>query len=241
MGVVALFVVALAFIRPPFLTSIFLTIARPLHLVRQDATGSAATVFDGFRSNTKLAEENARLVDELQKAQIKAQLFDEMRKGIQENGIIATSSRGLTARVLASPPFSPYDTLVLDAGRDAGVSLSDAVSYDETVALGVIDTVVETTSRVKLFSSPGSEQSVRIGTHDFLVVAHGIGGGAFQMLVLKDEAVARGDGVYLPDGRLLARVETVTPKESDAFSLVRAVVPFNLFELSEVFITPQRF
>lgn len=234
----SLLLVVLAAFQPVFLTKIFLAIGRPLHLVRQDATAAAEGAFGGFASKEELIEENRRLSEELRKAEIKAELFDELR-GEAYGNVGGTTTRP-TARVLSTPPFSPYDTIVLDQGADDGVAVGDAVSFDDTVALGTVDTVTDRTSRVQLYSSPGTEQSVRIGGHDFLVVARGEGGGAFQMLILKEEAVARGDSVFLPDGRLLARIEKIVPNESDAFALVYAAVPFNLFEIREVVLNPGR-
>lgn len=235
--VAVLFAVALvvcAVVQPVFLTKVFLSIARPLHLVRQDTVGAAAATVGEFSSRADLIGENKRLADELQKAMIKADLFDELRGSMQRKDSSATGTRTISARVLSSPPFSPYDTLIIDAGTYNGVSVNDTVVYDSTVVLGRVDTVTSTTARVELFSSPGIEQSVRIGTHNFLVSARGSGGGAFQMLVLKEEPVSRGDGVFLPDGRLLARVDAVIQDETDAFALVSAVVPFNIFEIRDV-------
>ncbi len=231
--------VVLAMIQPVFITKAFLAVARPLHLVRQDVTGSVAGVFQKTQTKEELLAENARLAEELRKANLKAGLFDELRAEMLASRTDATSSPQTTARVLASPPFSPYDTLVLDAGESDGVAPEDLVTYDDIIALGVIDTVNGNTSRARLFSSPGTEQSVRVGTRDFLVVARGVGGGTVQMLVLKEEAVRRGESVFLPDGMLFARVDTVVENEADAFALVYAVVPFNLFEVRNVSIVSQ--
>ncbi|GMU74117.1 MAG: hypothetical protein AMXMBFR44_3160 [Candidatus Campbellbacteria bacterium] len=234
----SLFLVVLAALTPDVLTKTFLAIGRPLHLVRQNTTAAAEGAFGGFASKEELVEDNRRLTEELRKAEIKAELFDELRGNMYAGQSGTTTLRA--ARVLSTPPFSPYDTLVLDRGSRDGVAVGDVVSFDDTVALGTIDTVTNTTSRVQLYSSPGTEQSVRIGSHDFLVVARGEGGGAFRMLVLKEEDVGRGDSVFLSDGRLMARVEKVIPNESDAFALVYAAVPFNLFEIREVMINPTR-
>lgn len=231
--------VVLAMMQPTFLTKAFLAVARPLHLVRQDATGSVADAFQKTQTKEELLVENERLAEELKKAEIKANLFDEMRGATTASRTGATSSVQMTARVLSSPPFSPYDTLLLDAGAHDGIALQDLVTYDNTVALGAVDTVNGNTSRVRLFSSPGTEQSVRVGTRDFLVVARGVGGGVVQMLVLKEEAVSRGESVFLPDGMLFARVDTIVQNESDAFALVYAVVPFNLFEVRDVVVVPR--
>lgn len=231
--------VVLAMIQPAFLTKAFLAVARPLHLVRQGVTGNVVGAIQKTKTKVELLAENERLTEELRKAEIKAGLFDEMRAVKTASRGDVTSSAQTTARVLSSPPFSLYDTLVLDVGTNDGVALQDFVVYDNTTALGVIDTVNDNTARARLFSSPGTEQSVRVGTRDFLVVARGIGGGTVQMFVLKEEAVSRGESVFLPDGMLFARVDAITQNESDAFAIVYAVVPFNLFEIRDVMVVSQ--
>ncbi len=228
-GVVALL---LAVWQPPFLTKTLLALSRPFTVVRENATASVGDAVGHLQSKADVLAENERLTRALQKAEIKALLFDELREKMYAQSNRTTHA----AHILSAPPFSPYDTLILDTGAHAGVTVGDHVSYDDTVALGVIDTVTKNTARVQLYSSAGTEQPVRVGEHDFLVTARGIGGGAFELLVLKEVGVERGDSIFTSDGHLLARVETVVPNETDAFATVYAITPFNLFEIREATI-----
>jgi len=232
----SIILVAIGVLRPPWMSRFVLIVTRPLYILKTEVKSQSSMLITLVKSHRSMQEENERLVEELRKAEIKAQLFDELY--LNSSASTTTDIDRFSARVLSSPPFSPYDTLILDGGSLLGISEGDSVSYDGAVALGVVDLVSERTSRVRLFSSPGSEQPVRIGNGDYLVVARGVGGGAFLISVLKEEAVSRGEGVFLPDGQLIARIERVEPNETDAFVLAYAVIPVTLFEIKDVVVTP---
>lgn len=99
------------------------------------------------------------------------------------------------------------------------------------MALGVIDTVSKNASRVRLFSSPGYEQEVRVGTSSFIVVAHGKGGGVFEVNVPKEVAIARNDNVFLATGELVGTVKKILESDAEAFTVAQVVMPQNIFEL----------
>jgi cell shape-determining protein MreC len=181
--------------------------------------------------------ENADLKDQLARERVKANLYDHL-SGIRTQPLEATSTPGLRAVVLATPPFSPYDSLVLSLGGLDGVQPGDVVLYSDAVALGTVSAVAPHAATVTLYSTSGHEESVRIGENGFLTVARGLGGGMFQMSVPKETPLLQGDGVFLPDGMMLGSVRTITESDSDAFSTVTARLPVNLFELRTVYVVP---
>ena len=58
---------------------------------------------------------------------------------------------GILAGVVARPPVSPYDTLVLAAGRVDGVEVGMEAFGAVGVPVGVVSSVLEDFSRVTLF------------------------------------------------------------------------------------------
>ncbi len=233
-------IIILVAVQPAFITHILLVISSPFHSARQTVSANSESFFAAFVSRKALVEENTSLREDLFRAQVKSDLYDSLRREYARVSVdtSSTTSSVLTARVLETPPFSPYDTLLIDAGTAQGVSSGDVVFFDATVALGVVDSVSKNTSRIRLFSSPGFEQEVRIGENDFLVLARGLGGGAFEVSVPKEADVSRNDNVFLVSGEILGSVKQITESDAEAFSVVRAVMPQNIFEIRTVVIRP---
>lgn len=118
-----------------------------------------------------LAEENKRLQNEL---------------GLREDG-----ESGI-GRVIGRPPRTHYDTLLVSLTDGHAVSVGD-YAFFEGMLLGTASHVGENAALVELFSSPGKTTDVRIGTPEAIVVAQGLGGGAYIFDVPNDIAVAPGD------------------------------------------------
>ena len=62
-----------------------------------------------------------------------------------------TRYSGIIAGIVARPPASPYDTLVLSAGSEEGVTLGMEAFGAGGVPLGVVSSVLANFSRVTLF------------------------------------------------------------------------------------------
>lgn len=228
-------------VQPSFMTRMMLFIASPFHSARENVSANAESFLGGFSSRSALVEENKKLSEELVRAKIKADLYDSLRQEYMgASAGTASSSQAIRARILEMPPFSPYDTLLINMGSEQGVSVGDKVSFDETVALGVVDSVSKNVSRVRLFSSPGYEQEVRVGTNDFLVLARGQGGGVFEISIPKETIVARNDKVLLSSGELVGVIKKITQSDAEAFITLDVVMPQNIFELRTVVVHFQK-
>lgn len=238
MCVVCIIIVAL---QPVFLTRMMLFVSAPFHTARANVSANTESFLGGFSSRAALVEENRALEEELARVKIKSDLYDSLRREYYKTTDVGTSTaRLLSARILETPPFSPYDTVLIDIGTTAGVSVGDTVSFDTTVALGFVDTVSSKASRVRLFSSPGYEQEVRVGTNDFVVLAQGKGGGVFEVSVPKEIAVTRNDNVFLSTGELIGTVKKIVESDAEAFTTAQVVMPQNIFELRTVYVHTQR-
>lgn len=239
----ALLVVLMAALSPRWLQSGLLSLAEPVWGMRAALAESAVSARERLFSREELEAENRRLREENARLMFRGALYDELAAEAARLerllGRAPENGQRILARVLASPAASPYDSLVIDAGETEGVREGDAVVFDGTIALGTVDLVTERTSRVALFSSPGSVHEVYAGTTTARLEAMGQGGGAFVIEAPKEMSFASSDAIILAGTQqALAFVVRADSSESDAFQTVHAVMPVNLFETREVLVLP---
>lgn len=135
----------------------------------------------------------------------------------------------MTARILATPPRSHYDTILIFAGEEDGVAPNDIVMV-EGVALGVVTELRPFSSIVELYSMPGTERDAKIG--DATVVAYGVGGGALEARVPDELMVVAGDPVSDPyTGYVIGIVQSVEKREIDTDQYVRIALPTSFSDL----------
>lgn len=140
------------------------------------------------------------------------------------------------AAILARPPQSPYDSLVIDIGTNNGAHIGDVVYAQSTFAIGKIVKTDAKNSVVTLFSSSGQKQSVLIGSSTTAVEAEGRGGGNFYIKIPRNIHVVAGDPIMWPDLRsvLLGVVDVVDAGEGDAYAHIYFKSPVNIQTLRYV-------
>jgi len=114
------------------------------------------------------------------------QLLHEL--DIQENSEVGVG------RIVSRPPRTHYDTLLIALNDTHTVSKGDLVLFN-TILLGEVSKVSKEAALVTLFSSPGTVLDVRVGEPSAIVVAQGLGGGAFVFDVPNEVRVESGDYV----------------------------------------------
>lgn len=191
-----------------------------------------------FNEKNNLALENDRLKEEI--LHMQAQVLDrnllaeKVDKLEEAFGRIQSDNR-VVANVIAGPGLSPYDTLVVDAGVDSGVAIGNKVVYAGSGTIGEIIEASTESSKVKIYSSPGNEILVRIGTKGITAKAVGRGMGTFLAKIPQDSVVVAGDNVLLlKDGLLLGVVMLVENEPALPFMNVLFRVPFNITEIKSV-------
>jgi len=148
----------------------------------------------------------------------------------------------ILAAILAKPDRSPYDTLVIDAGREdlpagkAGLEVGDIVFAFGDTPIGKIAEVYPNSSKVILFSSPGEKTEVLISGKDIFMQVVGRGGGNFEMTLPRDFVLEKGTEVQLPGlvPHVLATVVEILSDPRDAFQKALLVAPVNVQELKFV-------
>ncbi len=192
----------------------------------QDISGVFRTAGALTRERDELLRDNLALTEE--NRTLRARLTDVQ-------GFLLESGR-IRAGVFARPPVAPYDTVLVGAGRTAGVVAGAYVYGPGGVPLGTVDTVAEGTSRIALFSTGGRSTLGWVGDTRIPLTLTGRGGGAFLATLPRESGVVVHDVVYVPGPGALP-IGTVVRIDSDP-SAPRDTVfiaPYaNLFSLTWV-------
>ena len=147
------------------------------------------TAFALLQSKQELLIENRRLQEELEKRAVDMQFVDIIFSENEQLKRLLSARDGakhaVTARILARPPLSPVETIVLDQGSQAGVSVGDVLMYSKFV-FGEISSVSEETSQAVLYSSTRMKQTGLIGTRNIQVELRGVGAGNVEFELSRD-------------------------------------------------------
>ena len=153
--------------------------------------------------NEQLIHENAALANE-------NQTLLEKARGIAALGAAA----GIRAGVVARPPESPYDTLVLAGGSADGIRKGMEAFGAGGVPLGIVSSVSASFSRVTLFSAPGVVTDGWVGHQGLPLTIAGAGAGAMNASLARSAPVSAGDTVFAPGPGMLP-LGTVVRIDSD--------------------------
>lgn len=208
------------FVSPSFLPSIFTKIAAPFWGLKEEST-----------IKTSVDLENA-LITELQRENI------ELKAMLGRTG----TSTPILAYIVKKPPFTAYDSFIIDAGTNNGVDTGDKVYAKGDVLLGEIVEVLGMSSKVKLYSTDGEKYNVFIadkdGAYNIQAPAVGKGGGAFEATLPRDVKIKEGDIVTIPNLKvsIFGIVNKVIADPARTFSTILFSQPVNIYEQKWVFI-----
>lgn len=192
------------------------------------------------RSKESLIAENKALREELASVKIgllsRDLLLNENRELKERLGRYDSNPAGLLAAVLVKPRRSPYDTLVIDVGSRHGVDVGDLVGAHGDLLIGTIERAMETTSLVRLFSSPGEEIEVTVGSSNIAALAVGAGGGNFRLEIPRGVDITEGDIISFPSisTTIAGVVERIQVEPNDPFQTILFKSPINTNELKWV-------
>lgn len=232
---------AVQYFFPRFVTSTARTLVKPAWFIRDTFSYTTSGFFGHFQRIDSLRAENKNLQDELYALKVKEVEFNQMKKDYEELKTLmntTSSSRGesggqiVTARVLSKPPFTPYDTFVVDGGSADGVQMGDLVYANDALVIGRITRVSAHTSYVTLFSSGDQTQEFVVGRTGISVAVTGMGGGNFALYVPKDFDIQVGDTLQEPSYGVgvVAEVYAVDQTMQNSFKRVYARVPKPIFQ-----------
>lgn len=156
----------------------------------------------------------------------------------------ASSSPRIIAGVIARPPYTPYDSIIIDQGSDDGIVQYAPVYQGSSTAMGYVREVFDDSSLVVLFSSPGVESTVFVFGPNLFTTAYGEGGGIIRLSIPQGIVVEKGDVVVLPslDTGVLGSIHDLVsnPTEPEQRAFVSPEVSLQSLRLVSVGTTPVR-
>lgn len=192
--------------------------------------GSFASKYGLVEENDLLREENSRLRAEV----LDRNLLKERIVVLEEILGRKDKEQRIVANVLAGPPRSAYDTLIIDVGEDHLIAPGDRIVYAGSGVVGETIEVYAHSSKVKLFSFPGGKISVHLGTSTVPVSALGRGMGNFEVRVPRETKISEGDEVITPDNFIVGTVGAVLQDNTLPYIRVLFSTPFNITEMRTV-------
>jgi cell shape-determining protein MreC len=182
----------------------------------------------GFNTASALTLQNEALFKE------DAALTAQNESLLDEVGAIsglAAAPKSIIAGVVARPPESPYDTIVVAAGSAEGVTVGQEAFAEGGVPCGTVTSAIAHFSRITLFSSPGTTLQAWVGSEHIPLVIQGSGAGTFTASADRSAGIAVGDSVFVagPGGQVIGTIERVDSAPSSPSVTLQISPAFNLF------------
>jgi cell shape-determining protein MreC len=224
-------------------------VGAPIVEIKNAVGGTFYTLFASFSHTYALVTENQRLRETL--ASTSVVLLDRNMLYIENLELknrlerVPPQSIAILATVLNRPPATPYDTLLIDVGKQQGIMAGDFVAAGGLVYIGRVQEVYGTVSRVILFSAPGEVYSailhIQAATSTLAISVSGQGGGSLTAEVPASTQVNIGDDIELPSimPELIAKVVAVTDNSQASFKTIYAQLPVNIYTLKYVEVRRQ--
>ncbi len=97
----------------------------------------------------------------------------------------STQGSTIPAGVLARPPESPYDSLVVAAGSADGIATGAEVFSSGGIPIGTVASVTAHSATIQLLSTPGVTTNGWVGENRIPLTLSGMGAGAFTAILPK--------------------------------------------------------
>lgn len=205
------------------LPNLFMAIFAPVLSVGNSIDARVTTFIDGFKNAQTLAAQNQTLLDENEALTIQNRTLGDKNSDLSKlfaNG--SQTPQGILGGVVARPPESPYDTLIVETGTDQGVTIGMEAFGAGGAPVGVVTQTSGSYSRITLFSSAGESISGWVGKDRLALTLLGAGGGAFTSQLPSGSGILAGDTVYVPGPGALP-IGTVNVVSSDPSSLIATI------------------
>ena len=220
-------------------------LARPIWYISNNISNSLSSVSEFFSFRNTLVSKVDSLESKVISLNLKLADYDQILK---ENQSLKTmlgrsDTTGKTlAIVLSSPPQSPYDTLVIDAGSADGLKVGNWVLSEGNTMIGFVSDITTHTSLVTLLSKAGDKHFLvleRTKTHYEMT---GQGGGNMIMLVPKEADILWGDTFIYPDlsPLVVGSVYYIDSDPQNSFKTVYIKMASGIFSNTSVFVKTEQ-
>lgn len=218
-------------------SNIALSVGGPVSSVYLGVSERLSLTSAFLRSRLTLSEENRNLRKQIDELESRIVRLDSIEKEyydlISLYGRTDSRSETILGNVVAKPPQSPYDTLIIDAGKVNSVEPGYFAYAPGGLPLGRVDQVSADFSRVVAFSNVGEITQAVIERTGSALELSGIGGGNMQALVSQDLDVEIKDMILLPQfgGQVVGEVISVESRVTGATKELLIRLPANIFNL----------
>lgn len=227
----------------PFVSPVFgsalRTVFKPVITFTNSIGTGIASLGSYFSSKKNLTKENEQLKNRV--TEVEALLLDRETLAAENTTLKESLGRSVSkklvlAKVLIKPNRSLYDTLIIDIGANAQIKEGAKVFAYGNIPIGVITSVDNGTSVVKLYSTAGEKTFGRIDGSHIDIELTGRGGGNFEAELPRDVTVLEGTNVLLPDisAHIIARVGKELSDPRDPVQKFLLTSPVNMSELDFV-------
>lgn len=219
------------------LSGAFQSLSVPIWRSGDGMDSGLSGVVSWFKSKQSLFEDNRILIERVR--ELEASLVDREiiqaenselkeilnRKPAEENLILGA--------ILAKPNKSPYDSLVVDLGAEAGLVVGNRVFAYGDILIGQVSEVYDETSKVELFSTPGYKMEAVLSEVNVFLGMTGRGGGSFEISVPRNMPIEIGQDVFTAGIRPypLGTIKEIISDERDPIQKALIQSPVNIFEL----------
>lgn len=181
--------------------NLFLQAFTPLFQLSDTLGTRSHAFFTHFSDAAKLAELNEKVTNE--NIALASENQDLLQKVANLSALLGAPTLqkeipGILAGVVARPPMSPYDTLVLAVGSSGGVTLGMEAFGEGNMPVGIVSNVLNDFSRVTLFSSPNMTTNGWVGHANVPLILIGAGAGVLQASTPRVANISVGDIVFVP-------------------------------------------
>jgi cell shape-determining protein MreC len=224
-----------------FLPGALVTIATPFWKGGSSLEASVGNTFSGFGNASKLASENTSLQSQVSELENENAVLTARAQDLTKllGGQAQTAGGSILAGVLARPPESPYDTIIVAAGAKDGVVANATAFATGGIPIGTVQSTTAHSATIALLSTPNLTTNGWVGENRIPLTLNGTGAGTFTATLPKAAPVAVGDNVYVPGpGAVpigsIARIDT-DPSSPTVVLYIQPLV--NIFSLTWVEIS----
>lgn len=211
-------------------------------VINTSSASATQSFLSFFTDKSDLVAKVKRLEDNELSLQLQLQLGAYTQ---EENAELRTllgyiPQEGVLASVLAWPPKTAYDTLLIEAGKQ--VSVGDLVLGRGIAPIGLIDRVEGRYAYVTLFSQGNVQTQVRVGEEKVPLELSGRGGGSALIIAPQESNVARGDEVFFPynGNTFMGRIGAVETSPSSSTKNLWVIFPRHFYAYTWVSVVPYR-
>jgi cell shape-determining protein MreC len=215
-------------------------VVTPLYMARHYIETGTGNVPVFIRSRIDLENQISDLQKELSESRGMGTTLSSVMKENEElrSQLNASATPRIAAGVISRPPYSPYDTFVLDKGSDDGIVQYAPVYHGVSRVIGYVREVFSQSAFVTLFSSAGVESSAYVFGPNIFTHIYGEGGGVMRLSIPQGILVEKGNVVVLPsiEGGVLGEVFDVqsVPTEPEQHAYVSFDAPLTSIRLVSV-------